>query len=127
MIVVAEGAPMDDELTKYSRSRSPGIALMNSLSERTDKECRVTVLGHVQRGGSPSAFDRVLATRFGAAAVDLIANGEFGKMVCLRGTEIRSVDVTEAIGHLKTVDPGSQLIATARAMGVCFGDGVPRG
>lgn len=122
IVVVAEGVPLNEELASLSRSKSPGIAIMNALDNRTHKECRVTVLGHVQRGGSPSAFDRVLATRFGSTAVDLIARGKFGKMVALRGTEIREVDVTEAIGHLKTVDPDGQLVATARNMGVCFGD-----
>jgi len=122
LIVVAEGVPLDEELASLSRSKSPGIAIMNALDARTHKECRVTVLGHVQRGGSPSAFDRVLATRFGSAAVDLIAKGKFGKMVCLRGTEVQSVDVSEAIGHLKTVDPDGQLVNVARSIGVCFGD-----
>ncbi len=122
IIVVAEGVPLNEELSALSRSKSPGIAIMNALDARTHKECRVTVLGHIQRGGSPSAYDRVLATRFGSAAVDLIAKGKFGKMVCLHGTEIQSVDVGEAIGRLKTVDPEGQLVATARSMGVCFGD-----
>ena len=83
---------------------------------------RVSVLGHIQRGGSPSPFDRVLATRFGVAAVDLIAEGEFGKMVALRASNIVAVDVADAIGQLKTVDPHGELVRTARAIGIGFGD-----
>jgi 6-phosphofructokinase 1 len=86
------------------------------------REVRVTVLGHIQRGGSPSPFDRILSTRFGAAAVELIAEGKFGHMVALRGGEIVSVDVAEAIGKLKTVNPEGELVRMARAIGVCFGD-----
>ncbi len=93
-----------------------GVALM------AHKEVRVSVLGHIQRGGSPSPFDRILATRFGVAAVDLIANGGFGNMVCLRNERIESVTIAEAIGQLKTVDPAGELVQTARAIGICFGD-----
>ncbi len=70
---------------------------------------RVSVLGHIQRGGSPSPFDRILATRFGVAAVDLIAAGGFGMMVALHGDSIVSVDVAHAIGHLKSVDPNGEI------------------
>ena len=86
------------------------------------RETRVTVLGHIQRGGSPSPFDRILSTRFGVAAVDLIAQGQFGKMVCLRGDRILSVDITEAIGRMKAVDPAGELVATAKSVGIGFGD-----
>jgi len=74
------------------------------------------------RGGSPTPFDRILATRFGVAAVDLIAQGGFGKMVCLRNERIEAVDIAQAVGRLKTVDPDGQLVRTARAIGICFGD-----
>jgi ATP-dependent phosphofructokinase / diphosphate-dependent phosphofructokinase len=87
-----------------------------------NKEVRVSVLGHIQRGGTPTAFDRILATRFGVAAVDLIAEGGFGKMVCLRNARIEAVDITEAIGQLKTVDPKGQLVQTAKSIGISFGD-----
>ena len=82
----------------------------------------MTVLGHIQRGGSPSPFDRILSTRFGVAAVELIARGEFGKMVALRGSRIVTVDITEAVGQMKTVDPQGELVLMARSIGVCFGD-----
>jgi 6-phosphofructokinase 1 len=73
-------------------------------------------------GGSPSPFDRILATRFGVAAVDLVAAGGFGMMVALHGDSIVSVDVAHAIGHLKSVDPKGELVRAARAIGICFGD-----
>ncbi len=82
----------------------------------------VTVLGHIQRGGTPSAFDRILATRFGVAAVDMIARGEFGRMVCLHQSKVGSVPIAEAIGHLKCVDPNGELVHVARSIGICFGD-----
>jgi 6-phosphofructokinase len=69
------------------------------------KGVRVSVLGHIQRGGSPTPFDRILATRFGVVAMDLIAKGGFGKIVCLRNERIGCVDIADAIGQLKTVDP----------------------
>jgi 6-phosphofructokinase 1 len=87
-----------------------------------NKEVRVTVLGHVQRGGSPSPFDRTLATRFGVAAVDLIGLGEFDKMVCLRAGKIESVALAEAIHAPKLVDPKSDYVRAARAVGITFGD-----
>ncbi|HTZ59250.1 MAG TPA: hypothetical protein VMB49_14180, partial [Acidobacteriaceae bacterium] len=74
------------------------------------------------RGGSPSPFDRILATRFGVAATDLIAEGGFGKMVCLRNATIECVSISEAIGHLKKVDPKGEMVRAARAIGICFGD-----
>ena len=88
----------------------------------SEKEVRVSVLGHMQRGGSPSPYDRILATRFGVAAVDLIAEGGFGKMVCLQNGRIEAVEIAQAIGQMKKVDPQGQLVQTARAIGICFGD-----
>jgi 6-phosphofructokinase 1 len=83
---------------------------------------RVTVLGHTQRGGSPSPYDRILSTRFGVAAVDLIAQRGFLKMVALRGGKIEFVDIAEAIGKMKAVDPKGELVNTARSVGIHFGD-----
>lgn len=83
---------------------------------------RVSVLGHIQRGGSPSPFDRILATRFGVAAVELIAQGGFGRMVCLRNERIESVHIADAVGQVKTVNPDGEMVRTARAVGICFGD-----
>jgi len=83
---------------------------------------RVTVLGHVQRGGSPSPFDRILGTRFGVHAADLVANKDYGKMVCLRSGKIESVPIDTAVGACKLVDPSSDHVRSARAIGITFGD-----
>jgi phosphofructokinase-like protein len=83
-----------------------GVALEREIERRTGYESRMTILGHVQRGGSPIAYDRVLATRFGVAAVDAVADGDFGEMVALRGTEIRRVALEEALAEPKLLDPG---------------------
>jgi 6-phosphofructokinase 1 len=99
-----------------------GNLIGDALGGCLRRETRVTVLGHIQRGGSPSPFDRILSTRFGVAAVDLIARGEFGRMVALRADRILSVDISEAIGKMKTVDPQGELVATARSVGIGFGD-----
>jgi ATP-dependent phosphofructokinase / diphosphate-dependent phosphofructokinase len=96
--------------------------LGNAIARGSGKDVRVSVLGHIQRGGTPSPFDRILATRFGVAAVDLIAAGGFGMMVALHGDTIISVDVAHAIGHLKSVNPNGEIVRTARAVGIGFGD-----
>lgn len=84
-------------------------------------DVRVTVLGHIQRGGSPSAFDRVLSSRFGYEAVELIARGEFGRMVCLKGQDIQSVSLDDAVSRMKAVLPDGQMVRTAEALGISFG------
>ena len=82
-----------------------GDWLASGLEARTGKEARASILGHIQRGGTPTAFDRVLATRFGLHAVDAIAARDYGTMVALRGTEIVRVPLIEGTGELKTVPP----------------------
>jgi len=98
-----------------------GQKVAAALSEHIELDCRVTVLGHIQRGGTPSNFDRVLGTRFGEAAAHLIAKGEFGQMVALRGLDIVPVSLKDAVGTEKRVDPDGQMVRTGRSMGVCFG------
>src|ERR1700730_11731532 len=122
IVVVAEGVKLPPELQDNRRAGSVGNLIGNAIATSANKEVRVSVLGHIQRGGSPTPFDRILATRFGVAAVDLIAQGGFGKMVCLRNTRIEAVDIAQAIGQMKIVDPSGQLVQTARAIGVSFGD-----
>ena len=87
------------------------MALLNEIERRTGYETRVTVLGHIQRGGSPTSFDRVLGTRYGVTAVDLVEQGKFGNMVSLKGNQITYVPLSEATAKLKFVDP--ELIRTA--------------
>jgi 6-phosphofructokinase 1 len=113
IVVVSEGAQPEGGVPEtqekgtdaFGHARLGGIAhwLEGEIEERTGKETRATVLGHVQRGGTPTAFDRVLATRFGLHAVDAADAGEWGKMTALRGTEIELVDLTDATAELKTV------------------------
>jgi ATP-dependent phosphofructokinase / diphosphate-dependent phosphofructokinase len=116
IVVVAEGAiPVEGTMTIASREvdqfghpRLGGIAnvLADEIEQRTGFETRVTILGHVQRGGTPTAFDRVLATRFGVAAIDAVHDGAFGQMVALRADAIVRVPLDEAVKELKTVDAG---------------------
>jgi 6-phosphofructokinase 1 len=122
IVVVAEGIKLPPELKQIAHGGPVGNLVGEAISLLSHKEVRVSVLGHIQRGGSPSPFDRVLATRFGAAAVELVAAGEFGKMVALRAGSIVAVDMARAIGHLKSVQPDGELVRTARAIGIGFGD-----
>ncbi len=122
IVVVAEGVKLPSELKQLSRGGSVGNLIGDGIALTAHKEVRVSVLGHIQRGGSPSPFDRILGTRFGVAAADLIAGGGFGKMVCLRNARIECVNIADAIGQLKFVDPNGEMVRTARAIGICFGD-----
>ncbi|MEK6650713.1 MAG: 6-phosphofructokinase, partial [Bacteroidota bacterium] len=99
-----------------------GEYVARMIQDNTGLETRVAVLGHVQRGGSPTPYDRILATKFGSMALQIAAEGKFGHMVSLRGTEVVAVPVKEAILKLRTVPPDSQLILAARAVGTAFGD-----
>jgi ATP-dependent phosphofructokinase / diphosphate-dependent phosphofructokinase len=122
IVVVAEGIHLPPELKENRRAGAVSNVIGNAIAARINKDVRVSVLGHIQRGGSPTPYDRILATRFGVAAVDLIAEGGFGKMVCLHQTRIDSVNISDAIGQLKTVNPQGQIVSTARAIGISFGD-----
>jgi 6-phosphofructokinase 1 len=115
IVVVAEGATRSDgavisdheQKDAFGHVRLGGIAveLEKEIEARTGYESRMTILGHVQRGGTPLAYDRVLGTRFGVEAVDAATDGDFGKMVALRGTQIVRVDLAEALAEPKLVDP----------------------
>jgi ATP-dependent phosphofructokinase / diphosphate-dependent phosphofructokinase len=122
IVVVAEGIKLPPELKQLSRGGSVGNLIGDGIALMAHKDVRVSVLGHIQRGGSPSPFDRILGTRFGVAAVDLVANRGFGKMVCLHNSQIECVSIADAIGRLRTVDPSGEMVRTARAVGICFGD-----
>lgn len=127
IIVVAEGAfPAGGEPVYQSASavrRLGGIGQETALQieARTGMESRATVLGHLQRGGSPTAFDRVLATRFGAMAVEIITLGRQNEMVCLQGGTVKSVPLADGIARLKRVDPNSEQVRAAAAVGTSFG------
>jgi len=121
IIVVAEGVKLD-QWKEQRRTGSVANRIGDAVADGTGKEVRVSVLGHIQRGGSPTPFDRILGTRFGVAAVDLIARGDFGKMVCLRNERIGAVEIAQAIHQLKRVDPNGELVHAARSIGMCFGD-----
>ena len=132
IIAVSEGAkPKGGEMTvakmlNYSPDavRLGGIA--NKLAEQIESkigvETRAVTLGHIQRGGQTSAYDRVLSTRYGVKAMELAMQGIFGKMVALKGNEVSYVTLEEAVGQLKNVPTNCELIQTARAIGVSFGD-----
>lgn len=127
IVVVAEGVklPTTDSFGKPFPKAYPGhvgIQIGDALHAALGQDVRVTVLGHIQRGGSPSPFDRILATRFGAEAVELVARGEFDRMVCLRAGQIESVSLDDAVGELRVVDPAGTMVRAARAVGITFGD-----
>jgi phosphofructokinase-like protein len=125
IIVVAEGAvPKGGTAFYVAQGRLGGIgnAITEQLQKLTGKDARCVVLGHLQRGGGPTPYDRILATRYGAAAVNAIHDGITGEMVALRAQDIITVPLEEATGHLKTVRPHSDLIRTARGLGVSFGE-----
>jgi 6-phosphofructokinase 1 len=122
IVVVAEGARRPGGTPERRRHEGIGTWLASQLQQDGRHEVRCTVLGHIQRGGSPSPFDRVLATRFGAAAVRLAAEEGFGRVVALRGDVIVSATLDEACGSPKRVPPDGELVRTARGMAISFGE-----
>ena len=131
IIVVAEGAkPVGGKLTIREEAHAGyverlggiGVILADQLEDMIGRESRCVVLGHLQRGGGPTAFDRVLATRFGGAAVELIRRGVFGKMVANNPPDIVPIPLADVVGRIKTVPLDSDLVKTARAIGVSLGD-----
>ncbi|MFH1024186.1 MAG: ATP-dependent 6-phosphofructokinase [Planctomycetota bacterium] len=131
LIVVAEGAkPAGGTMAVKGPKeagreiRLGGIAqqVSDAVQERTGKESRVVVLGHLQRGGTPTTFDRLIALRFGAAAVRTLAEGKTGVMVALDPPVVKAIPLGDAINRMKSVPPDCDTILTAREMGICFGD-----
>ena len=131
IVVVAEGArPKDGAVELVERrgvgtvDRLGGIAskVARYIEHCTGKETRTLVLGHVQRGGSPTTYDRLLALRFGSAAVRAIADGAFGVMVGLNGQDITRVPLDDVVGRAKNIQPDSDILATARELGISLGD-----
>jgi 6-phosphofructokinase 1 len=143
LVMVAEGAMPAGGETSHLDGHAPGHnkrlggaaqRLEDALNERLrtsppppfdalerPPEIRTTVLGHVQRGGTPTAYDRVVSLRFGVRALELAAEGRWGRMVCLRGTQIEDVAIAKAVAKPHTVDPNGQLVRQARAVGICMG------
>ncbi|MCK9172569.1 MAG: 6-phosphofructokinase [Desulfuromonas thiophila] len=132
IVVVAEGAFARDgqQVLQVSADQSccgvprlGGIAhaVADQLTHCLDMEVRTVVLGHVQRGGSPTPFDRILGTRFGVKAVDLIAEGRYGQMVALHGREVLATPIAEAVGQLNLVDPDGDMVRAAEKLGIMLG------
>lgn len=132
IVVAAEGAKsVDGELVVSKvlkdspdpiRLGGIGNRIAEEIETRTKVETRVTVLGHLQRGGRPVPFDRILSTRYGVKAVELVNEGKFGMMVGLQGNCITAVSLEDAVGKLKTVPPDGELVEIARSIGVSFGN-----
>ena len=131
IIAVAEGAisKSDAKLSKKelkekkAKQKYPSVAyeVAEKIQKRTDQEVRITVPGHTQRGGSPCPYDRVLATRLGAAAAEAILDGDFGYMLGVKKNDIVRVPLSEVAGKLKYVDPKSSIIKEAEMTGISFG------
>ena len=132
IIAVAEGAISKEDAKlskkklkeKQAKKKYPSVAyeLAEKIQSRTDQEVRITVPGHTQRGGGPCPYDRVLSTRLGAAAAELILKKEYGYMVGIKNGEIKKVPLSEVAGKLKYVDPKADIIKEAKLTGISFGD-----
>jgi 6-phosphofructokinase 1 len=131
IVVVAEGAyPRQGEVQERRASLPGGAPRLGGIAEtiaaeiqdRTGKETRAMVLGHLQRGGAPTGYDRLLATRFGAAAIEAVAEGKWGHMVALQSPHIVTIPFEEALREPKRVDPAHDVVRTARATGISLGD-----
>ncbi|NOQ51771.1 MAG: ATP-dependent 6-phosphofructokinase [Desulfuromonadaceae bacterium] len=131
IVVVAEGAVAAEgnkvllqtaaENLGVERLGGIGHAVAQQITAQLDMESRVVTLGHLQRGGSPTPYDRILASRFGVKAVELIAQKKFGRMVALRGRQVVDVEIVSAISQLNLVDPAGELVATAESLGIMVG------
>jgi 6-phosphofructokinase 1 len=131
LVIVAEGAretgtdfvtSASQEHQREARLGGIGSVVTAEIAKRTGKETRNCVLGHLQRGGSPTTFDRVLCSMFGAHAVELVANAQFGRMVSFQGAALGSVPISEAVQRLKTVPLEGNILRTARELGASLGD-----
>lgn len=132
LVCVAEGAkPIDGQMvikgtdkkrTDPIRLGGIGELVASNIEKNTQRETRVTVLGHLQRGGSPTPYDRILATKFGAFAIELAVQKKFGRMVALKGSEIKNVKIEDAISRQKLVKPDNQSVRAAKMVGISFGE-----
>jgi len=130
LVVVAEGAKLPDgEIVTIAdnaggevRLGGVGEIVAKRLEQLTGKETRACTLGHLQRGGAPTALDRILGTRFGVMAVKLASEGRFGRMVSYQAYHVDSVPIEEAVNQLRLVSPDGEMVAAAKAVGICLGD-----
>lgn len=131
IVVVSEGAQnkeeakLDKKSFKKARAEmgcSIGERVAKEIEEETGLETRVTVLGHLQRGGSPNAYDRYMASLFGAAAADYLSRGEFGKILVWQNNQITAIPLADVAGQVKKVSADESLVAAARGIGISFGD-----
>ncbi len=129
LVVVAEGAKTEDGLVLKCQNEGAEVRLggigdtvATRIEELTGKETRSCTLGHLQRGGDPTALDRILGARFGVMAVKLADKGEFGQMVSYQSYHVGSVPIKEAVSELRLVKSDGEVVNAARALGICFGD-----
>jgi 6-phosphofructokinase 1 len=132
LVCAAEGAkPLGGEMVTQGTDKKRtdpiqlggiGKLVADEIEKNTGRETRVTVLGHLQRGGSPTPYDRILATKFGAFAIKMASKKKFGCMASLKGTEIVDVKIEDAIANQKLVQMDNQAVSAARAIGISFGD-----
>jgi 6-phosphofructokinase 1 len=131
IVVVAEGARAEggdyattagQHADREARLGGIGARVGTEIERRTGKETRVVVLGHLQRGGGPTTFDRALCTIFGTTAVDLVAQQRFGEMVAYTGAQVIGVKLADAVGHLRVVPLDGGFVRAARALGIALGD-----
>lgn len=129
LVIVAEAVRTEENESVMSTNRlgqcrlgGIGQYLADQIAERGGAETRVTVLGHIQRGGTPSPLDRLIGSAFGVAAVELIAAGKYDRMVSWQNRQVVDVPIAEAIAQYRAVDPQGTLVTTARRMGICLGD-----
>lgn len=131
MVVVAEGArtPEGSLVTQERCSKTGDVTLGGignivaaELEKRTGKDTRACTLGHLQRGGAPTSLDRILGARFGVKAVKLAEEGRFGRMVSYQAYHVSSASIEKAVNKLRSVEPDGEIVATARAIGICLGD-----
>jgi 6-phosphofructokinase 1 len=131
IVVAAEGAvPKGGKLALIEEAKAGrverlgglGVKVAEALGTLTGKETRSVVLGHLQRGGAPTSFDRILATRFGSKAVELIRHGDFGQMVAFAPPDIVGRPLADVVGKTRTVPLDSDVVMTAKALGITFGD-----
>ena len=129
LVVVAEGArPADGQVVmkpvEHGENKLGGIGgvVADEIAVRTGKETRCTVLGHLQRGGAPTTLDRILGTRFGVKAVNMVAQQQFGSMVSYQNYQVQHVPIAEAVNRLRLVPPDGEMVQTARDVEISFGD-----